>query len=318
MNKTITASWKDPNFDIINELSFETRVLYVKNISHLTTVESLKNMFCQYGKVLRIKKYAYKAFIEFETIESAKQAYENLNEKRVDGLLLKIHPARRYDAEKERDLPDRNICFSKNFLSSTDQQVLLKFAFDGEAPQIEESIAKKCQDIIENVKQAQKTQVDNLQQQLDSFKAMHKNSGGGSDNPMNMMFMMMMKNMTMGNMGGNMMNPMMGGMMGQNNQNMNPNMQVGQQQTKVEVKSEGVGGPAQQGNGGVNGNNGGNMGGGNMNGMNNMGGGNNNGNGMGGRMGMNGMGMGGMNQMMNMMNMMNMMGMGNNMGGGMG
>ena len=66
--------------------------------------------------MLRIRKYATKAFIEFETIEAAKMAYESLNEKRVNGLVLKIYPARKYDAEKERDLPDRNICFSKNFL----------------------------------------------------------------------------------------------------------------------------------------------------------------------------------------------------------
>jgi RNA recognition motif. (a.k.a. RRM, RBD, or RNP domain) len=38
MNTELTASWKDPNFDIINELSYETRVLLVKNISYKTTV----------------------------------------------------------------------------------------------------------------------------------------------------------------------------------------------------------------------------------------------------------------------------------------
>lgn len=120
VNTELSVSWKDPNFDIINELSFETRVLLVKNLSAKTTVPELKEVFEAHGQVLRIKKYANKAFIEFDGIESAKKAYEALNEQRLNGLSLKIFPARKYDAEKERDLPDRNICFSKNFLEAAD------------------------------------------------------------------------------------------------------------------------------------------------------------------------------------------------------
>lgn len=115
MDKTLSATWKDPNFDIIQELSFETRVLYVLPLSFQTTVEQVREIFEKYGKCLRIKKYASKCIVELDSIESAKDAYQNLHEKRVDGLVWKIHPARRFDSEKERDLPDRNICFSKNF-----------------------------------------------------------------------------------------------------------------------------------------------------------------------------------------------------------
>lgn len=323
MNTKLSASWKDPSFDIINELSYETRVLYVENISTLTTVEQIKTTFEQHGDILRIKKYANKAYVEFRTIEAAKKAFENLNEKRIDGLVLQISPARKYDAEKERDLPDRNICFSKNFLDQADQQVLLKFAFDGTVPEVGDEVLTKCREIIENVKTAQKQQVDNLTNQLESFKMMQGvSTKGGDNNPMNMMFMMMMKSMNQGGAGAGgagAMNPMMSMMNPAANQNMNPNMGNGQNNTKVEVKSEGANPPAnnqapvnpQQGGGQPAGNVNPMMGMNNpMMGMNPMAGMMNMGN-MGGGGG--GGAAGGMNPMMSMMNMMNMM---RNMGGG--
>jgi len=107
-------------------------------------------------------------------------------------------------------LPDRNICFSKNFISEADQQVLLKFAYDGTVPEIDEKIITSCNKIIENVKNMQKMQVDNLNAQLENFKLMQGSGGskiGGSTN-MNMMmlYFMNMNPMISG------MNPMMSGM----------------------------------------------------------------------------------------------------------
>jgi hypothetical protein len=80
---------------------------------------------------------------------------------------LKIFPARKYDAEKERDLPDRNICFSKNFLEAADQQVLLKFAFDGTVPELDTDVLNNCKKIIESVKEQQQAQIITLNQQLE-------------------------------------------------------------------------------------------------------------------------------------------------------
>ena len=178
-------------------------MLYLKNLSSQTTVPRLKEICKKFGKVYRIKKYAAMAFVEFDSIKSSKKAYENLNEKRIDGLIWKIFPARKYDAEKERDLPDRNICFSKNFISEVDQQVLLKFAYDGTIPDVDEKVIKSCNKIIENVKSMQKIQVDNLNAQLDSFKMMQGSAGSkaGSANNMGMMMFYFMN-----------MNPIMGGM----------------------------------------------------------------------------------------------------------
>lgn len=215
LGRKLSCSWKDPNFDIITELSFEARVLYIKNLSSQTTVPRLKEICEKNGKVFRIKKYATKAFVEFDCIKSAKDAYEALNEKRIDGLVWKIFAARKYDAEKERDLPDRNICFSKNFISEADQQVLLKFAYDGSIPDIDDKILASCNKIIENVKSMQKMQVDNLNAQLDSFKMM-QGAGGSKTNSANNMSMMMFYLMNMNPMMSGMpmmngMNPMMGG-----------------------------------------------------------------------------------------------------------
>lgn len=115
MDKTVKSCWKDPNYDIITELSYETRVIEIWPLSYHTTVHDLKQIFDKFGTVLRIKKYATKCLVEFETIQSCKLAYESLNEKRVDGLVWNMTPARKFDTAKQNNLPDRNICFSKNF-----------------------------------------------------------------------------------------------------------------------------------------------------------------------------------------------------------
>jgi len=244
LGKTTSACWKDPNFDIIQELAFETRVLYAKNLSNQTTVPQLKELFEQHGQVLRIRKYARKAFVEFDTIEAAKAAYLALNEFRLNGLALELFPARKYDSEKERDLPDRNICFSKNFLLESDQQAFLKYAHSGVAPELDEDILAKCKRIIENTQNMQRTQVENLQNQVNQFRMLQSAPGG--DN--NQMMMMMMLMGGMGGAGGqnpmmNMMNPMggmnsMGGMnpMGMNPMGMNPMMMMG---NNPQVKMEG-------------------------------------------------------------------------------
>lgn len=217
LGRKLNCSWKDPNFDIVTELSFETRVLYIKNISTQTTVPRLKEICEKYGKVFRIKKYATKAFIEFDSIKASKEAFEGLNDKRIDGLIWKIFPARKYDAEKERDLPDRNICFSKNFISEADQQVLLKFAYDGTVPEIDEKILTSCNKIIENVKSDQKRQVDQLNYQLENWKVLQGNNGSktNGNNSYSQMMMLYLMNLNMGSM----MNTMSPGMTGM------PNMQ---------------------------------------------------------------------------------------------
>lgn len=214
-DRNIRATLKDPNFDIIHELSFETRVLHVSPLSFQTTHAQIKEIFESFGKVLRIKKYATKCLVELDTSDAAKLAYQNLHEKRVDGLVWKIAPARKYDAEKERDLPDRNICFSKNFLDEGDQQVLLKFAFHGSKPEISEEVLNNANNVIEQAKMLQQGHLDNMKSQLEGFKAfgaMGMMPGGGppgkkSNNPGDMMNNMMMQMM---------MNPnMMSGMMSQ-------------------------------------------------------------------------------------------------------
>lgn len=230
LGRKLTCGWKDPHLDIITELSFETRVLYIKNISSQTTVPRLKEICEKHGRIFRIKKYATKAFVEFESIQAAKDAHETLNDKRFDGLAWKIFPARKYDAEKERDLPDRNICFSKNFISEADQQVLLKFAYDGTVPEVDERTLAACNKIIESVKTVQKLHLDSMTSRLENMR-MYQNTGSSKfGNPLLAMYLMSMPYMKDGpgmmmapgmphmgglpNMGG--MPGMGGGMPGQN------------------------------------------------------------------------------------------------------
>lgn len=225
-DRAIKATLKDPNFDIIQELSFETRVLHVSPLSYQTTVPQIKEIFEKYGKIKSIKKYATKCFVELENSDVAKAAYTDLHEKRVDGLIWKIHPARKYDSEKERDFPDRNICFSKNFLDEADQQILLKFAFHGSKPDISDDVMNNANNVIEQAKMVQQAQLDQAKSQLEgvkSFSAMQNQMGGQmaqgakgmKNDPISMMNMMSMMMQMQGGGGSQNMNPMMS-MMGSN------------------------------------------------------------------------------------------------------
>lgn len=40
--------------------------------------------------------YANKAYVQFDRIESAKKAYDGLNEKRIDGCIWHIYPTKKY------------------------------------------------------------------------------------------------------------------------------------------------------------------------------------------------------------------------------
>lgn len=57
----------------------------MKNINPNTTVNAIKKTFSNFGKVLRIKRFATKAFIVYDNHFSAKKAMEQLNDRRVNG-----------------------------------------------------------------------------------------------------------------------------------------------------------------------------------------------------------------------------------------
>lgn len=75
MKKTITTFWKEPHFDILKELSMETRTLYIKNISVTTTAQGIRNTVSHFGIINRLVHYANKAYVEFSSVHEAKKAY---------------------------------------------------------------------------------------------------------------------------------------------------------------------------------------------------------------------------------------------------
>jgi len=164
LGKTISAVWREPNFDILHELALETKVVYIKNISANTDTEKLRNIASAYGEIVKLKKFVDRAFIEFTTIESAQKMIEQCHEKRPDGLAWKVLPSKRLDEEKVKENPDKNSIFSKNFLEEEDQQNLLKFAFSGTLSEIDKELVQKASSIIQSAKTFQTETFENLKQ----------------------------------------------------------------------------------------------------------------------------------------------------------
>lgn len=145
-------------------------------------------------------------------------------------------------------MPDKNLLFSKNFLSDSDQTPFYKFAFDGTLPEVSQKHLMAATQILDNLKKVQLNTLDMCNLQFETMKNMQNNTNNnqGNNNKHNKGGPGGQKNNNNNNNnnnGGknwnenmnpniNMMNPMMMGannmMMGMNN---NPMMQQQQQQT---------------------------------------------------------------------------------------
>ena len=168
--KKVSACWKEPFTDVLGDISLETRTVYIKNIAFNVTVEEIKNIMEEYGKIKKISKFATKAFVEFDLISSAKKALESLNEKRVKGTFWRIYPAKRFDSERFREKNDKNSTFSKNFLDDYDQQKLLKFAYDGTMDETHTNYQIKAKNILDHAKNVLSSQIEALKTQYNNLK----------------------------------------------------------------------------------------------------------------------------------------------------
>ena len=74
----------------------EKNKLFIGNVAYTTTIETLVELFSQYGEVVESYKPQGKgfAFITFKTEESAQKAMEELNGKEVDGREIVVNAAR--------------------------------------------------------------------------------------------------------------------------------------------------------------------------------------------------------------------------------
>ena len=168
--KKVNACWKEPFTDVLGELSVESRALYIKNIGFNVTVEEIRGVLEEYGKINRITKLATKAFVEFEGVGNAKKAMESLNERRVKGTFWRIYPAKRFDSERFKEKNDKNLTFSKNFLEDFDQQKLLKYFYDQSVDETNTAYQMKAKNIMDHAKGVLGGQIEALKTQYSSLK----------------------------------------------------------------------------------------------------------------------------------------------------
>lgn len=64
--------------------------LFVANLSYDTTDDSLRAHFEPYGTLTKCKLLKSKAFVEYETHEQAKEAFEEANASTLDGREIRI------------------------------------------------------------------------------------------------------------------------------------------------------------------------------------------------------------------------------------
>ena len=88
----------------------EQNKLFVGNVAYATTIETLVELFSQYGEVVESYKPQDKgfAFITFKTNEEAAAAMEALNGKEVDGREIFVNVARPREERPRRDFGNRS------------------------------------------------------------------------------------------------------------------------------------------------------------------------------------------------------------------
>ena len=170
VDSKIQASWNDPTCDVLAELALETRCIYIKNLSFNTSVETLKSLLEKFGRILKIRKFADRAFIEFESVSATKRVFEAMKERRVDGMVWEIHPARQQDEERVTDSKDKTLTFSKSTLDQNDQKTLFKFLYQGTAPDFEPSTFLTAHMILEQIKLGLKNQTEIIKLQVENMK----------------------------------------------------------------------------------------------------------------------------------------------------
>lgn len=83
----------------------EKNKLFVGNVAYGTAIETLVELFSEFGKVTESYKPEGKgfAFITFETAEEAEKALEGMNGKEVDGRQIFVNEARPREERPKRD-----------------------------------------------------------------------------------------------------------------------------------------------------------------------------------------------------------------------
>lgn len=88
----------------------EKNKLFIGNVAYATKIETLVELFSEFGEVVESYKPEGKgfAFITFKTEEEANKALEALNGKEVDGREIFVNVARPREERPRRDFGNRN------------------------------------------------------------------------------------------------------------------------------------------------------------------------------------------------------------------
>ncbi|XP_042869002.1 heterogeneous nuclear ribonucleoprotein R-like isoform X1 [Penaeus japonicus] len=104
----IIVDWADPQEEPDEDTMSKVKVLYVRNLTQVTTEEMLKEKFDEFGKVERVKKIKDYAFVHFEEREEAVKAMEALQGKDIGGALMEISLAKPPSDKKKKEEVLRN------------------------------------------------------------------------------------------------------------------------------------------------------------------------------------------------------------------
>jgi cold-inducible RNA-binding protein len=88
----------------------EKNKLFIGNVAYATKIETLVELFSEYGEVTESYKPEGKgfAFITYKTEEEATKGMEALNGKEVDGREIFVNVARPREERPRRDYGDRS------------------------------------------------------------------------------------------------------------------------------------------------------------------------------------------------------------------
>ncbi|XP_069949529.1 heterogeneous nuclear ribonucleoprotein R isoform X13 [Cherax quadricarinatus] len=104
----IIVDWADPQEEPDEDTMSKVKVLYVRNLTQMTTEEMLKEKFDEFGKVERVKKIKDYAFVHFEERDEAVKAMDALQGKDLGGASMEISLAKPPSDKKKKEEVLRN------------------------------------------------------------------------------------------------------------------------------------------------------------------------------------------------------------------
>ncbi|XP_066952599.1 heterogeneous nuclear ribonucleoprotein R-like isoform X11 [Macrobrachium rosenbergii] len=104
----IIVDWADPQEEPDEDTMSKVKVLYVRNLTQMTTEEMLKERFEEFGKVERVKKIKDYAFVHFEERDEAVKAMDALQGKDLGGASMEISLAKPPSDKKKKEEVLRN------------------------------------------------------------------------------------------------------------------------------------------------------------------------------------------------------------------